>query len=248
MLAEPGTYDEIITVFSPDGRLLQVEYALEAVKRGATVLGISCSEGIVLGAEEHVEAELQDPYFNWKIFEVDEHIGATVVGLESDARILIDQARIYAQSNWLTYDEPMDVEALTKRIGDIEQMYTQHAWVRPFGVSIIFGGVDKTGNGLFATDPSGSYRAYKAVAEGSEREVAEAILKEEYCEDLKLDEAVKLAVKCLVKVLEAQGKKSTVRIAVIPSKTKRFTMLTAEEVERHIRWATRMVRGSRRRK
>jgi len=236
MFAEPGTYDEIITVFSPDGRLLQVEYAVEAVNRGATVLGISCSEGVVLGAEEHVQAELQDPDFGWKIFEVDEHIGATVVGLGSDARILIDQARIYAQINRLTYDEPMDVEVLTKRIGNIEQAYTQHEWVRPFGVSIIFGGVDKTGNGLFATDPSGSYRAYRAVALGYGREVAEAILKEEYREDLKLDEAVKLAVKCLLKALEARGERSTVRIAVIPSETKKFRLLTAKEVESHMRW------------
>ena len=242
MFAEPGTYDQIITMFSPDGRLLQVEYAIEAVNHGATVLGVSCPEGIVLGAEEHAQTELQDPDFGWKIFEVDEHIGATVVGLGSDARILIDHARIYAQINRLTYDEPMDVEILTKRIGDIEQVYTQHAWVRPFGVSIIFGGVDKTGNRLFATDPSGSYRAYRAVAEGSGCEVAEVILKKEYREHLKLDEAVKLAVKCLVKILEAQREKSTVRIAVIPSETKKFRMLTAEEVEAYIR------RGSRRRK
>ena len=242
MFAEPGTYDEVITIFSPDGRLLQVEYAVEAVNRGATVMGVACPEGIVLGAEEHVRAELQDPDFGWKIFEVDEHIGATVVGLGSDARILIDHARIYAQINRLTYDEPMDVEILTKRIGDIEQVYTQHAWVRPFGVSIIFGGVDKTGNRLFATDPSGSYRAYRAVAEGSGCEVAEVILKKEYREHLKLDEAVKLAAKCLVKILEAQREKSTVKIAVIPSETKKFRMLTAEEVEAYIR------RGSRRRK
>jgi len=248
MFAEPGTYDEITTVFSPDGRLLQVEYAIEAVNRGATVLGISCPEGVLLGAEEHVQAELQDPNFGWKIHKVDEHLGVAVVGLMSDARILIDQARIYAQINRLTYDELIDVEVLTKRIADIEQVYTQHAWVRPFGVSIIFGGVDKTGNRLFATDPSGSYRAYRAVALGSGREVAEAILKEEYREGLKLDEAVKLAVKCLVKALETREEKSTVRIAVIPSETKRFRMLTAEEVEPHMRRVTRMDRDSRRRK
>jgi len=248
MFAEPGTYDEIITVFSPEGRLLQVEYAVEAVNRGATVLGVSCSEGVVLGAEEQVQAELQDPNFGWKIHEVDKHLGVVVVGLASDARILIDQARIEAQINRLTYDEPIDVEILTERIGNIEQAYTQHAWVRPFGVSIIFGGVDKTGNRLFATDPSGSYRAYRAVALGSGREVAEAILKEEYREDLRLDEAVELAVKCLVKAIEARREKLTFRIAVIPSETKRFRMLTAEEIEPYMRRATRMGRGSRRRK
>jgi proteasome alpha subunit len=245
MFAEPGTYDQIITMFSPDGRLLQVEYALEAVNRGATVLGIACSEGVVLGAEMGIRTDLQGLNFSWKIYEVDEHLGAAVVGLAADARILINQARIDAQINRLTYDEPIDVEVLTKRIADIEQVYTQHAWVRPFGVSIIFGGVDKTGNRLFATDPSGSYRAYRAVALGYGREVAEAILDEEYHKSLKLDEAVKLAVKCLVKAIRARGKKLAVRIAVIPSETKRFRMLTAEEVQRHMRRATR---GSRRRK
>jgi proteasome alpha subunit len=235
MFAEPGTYDQLITMFSPDGRLLQVEYAVEAVNRGANVLGISCPEGIVLGAEEHLQTELQDPNFGWKIHEVDDHVGAAVVGLASDARILIDQARMYAQINRLTYDEPLDVEVLTKRIGDLEQLYTQHAGVRPFGASIIFGGVDKTGNRLFATDPSGSYRAYRTVALGYGREVVEAILNEEYHESLKLNEAIKLAVKCLVKAIEAKREKLTVRIAVISSETKRFTMLTSEEIKPYTR-------------
>jgi len=251
MFEEPGTYDQIITMFSPDGRLLQVEYAVEAVKRGTTVLGISCSDGVVLGAEEHVQTELHDPNFGWKIHEVDEHLGAAVVGLASDTRILIDQARLYAQINRLTYDEPIDMEVLTKHIGDIEQLYTQHAGVRPFGVSIIFGGVDKTGNRLFATDPSGSCRAYRAVALGLGREVAEAILNGEYHEGLKLNEAVKLAVKCLVKAIEARGEKLAARIAVIPSETKKFRMLTAEEVKPYLRRVTlkgeKNRRGSKRR-
>lgn len=248
MFAEPGTYDQIITMFSPDGRLLQVEYAFEAVNRGATVLGIACSEGVVLGAEMGIRTDLQGLNFSWKIYEVDEHLGAAVVGLAADARILINQARIDAQINRLTYDESIDVEVLTKRIADIEQVYTQHAWVRPFGVSIIFGGVDKTGNRLFATDPSGSYRAYRAVALGYGREVAEAILKEGYHKGLKLDEAVKLAVKCLVKASRARGKKLAVRIAVIPSETKRFRMLTAEEVDPYMRRVTRIGKRNRRRR
>jgi len=248
MFAEPGTYDQIITMFSPDGRLLQVEYALEAVNRGATVLGVSCLKGIVLGAEEDIRTDLQSLDFGWKIYEVDEHIGATVVGLAADARILIDQARIDAQINRLTYDEPIDVEVVAKRIGDIKQLYTQHAGVRPFGVSIIFGGVDKTGNRLFATDPSGSYRAYRAVALGHGREVAEAILNEHYHEGLKLNEAIKLAVECLVKSIEAQGKKLAIRIALVLSETKRFRILTVEEVEPYMRLVTRTGKKSKRRK
>jgi proteasome alpha subunit len=231
VFAAPGAYDRAITVFSPDGRLFQVEYALETVNRGATIIGIACSEGVVLGAEEKIETKLQDTDFTWKLYIVDDHLGAAVVGLGSDARILIDQARIYAQSNRLMYDEPIDVEMMTKRVGDIKQLYTQHAGVRPFGVSIIFGGVDKTGSRIFSTDPSGSYRGYKAVAVGIGRETVEGTLKEEYREDINLDEAVKLAVKCLTQALVARGEPKRIKINIVPSETKKLQVLSDEQIE-----------------
>jgi proteasome alpha subunit len=231
VFAAPGAYDRAITVFSPDGRLFQVEYALETVNRGATIIGVACPEGVVLGAEEKLETKLQDPDFTLKLFEVDEHLGAAVVGLSSDARILLDQARVYAQSNRLMYDEPIDVETITKRVGDIKQLYTQHAGVRPFGVSIIFGGVDKAGNKIFATHPSGSYRGYKATSVGIGRETVENILKDDYKEDLTLDDAIKLAMKCLLKSFESRGEQPRVKIAVIPSATKKLRILSDHEVE-----------------
>jgi proteasome alpha subunit len=234
VFAAPGAYDRAITVFSPDGRLFQVEYAMELVNRGATILGIQSTEGVVIGSEENIEI-LEEAEYSWKIFKVDEHIGAAIVGLSSDARILIDQARIYAQSNKLTYDEPIDAEVVTKRICDIQQMYTQHAGVRPFGVSIIFGGVDKTGTRVFGTHPSGTYRGYKATALGAGRETVLAILKDEYREGMSLEENIKLAVKCLVKALEARQLSPRIKIAVIPVATKKMDMLTDEAVEGHIK-------------
>ena len=234
MFAAPGAYDRAITVFSPDGRLFQVEYAMELVNRGATIVGIRCSEGIVLGAEENVEP-LEEGELSWKIFKIDEHIGAAIVGLSSDARVLIDQARIYAQSNRLTYDEPIDVEVITKRICDIQQLYTQHAGVRPFGVSIIFGGVDKTGTRLFGTHPSGTYRGYKATSQGAGRETVISILKEEYRENMTLEETIKLAVKCLIKALEARQLPPRIKIAVIPTQTKKMEMLSDEKIEGYIK-------------
>jgi proteasome alpha subunit len=231
VFAAPGAYDRAITVFSPDGRLFQVEYALETVNRGATILGIACSEGVVLGAEEKIESKLQDENFMWKLFEVDEHLGAAVVGLGSDARILIDQARVYAQSNRLMYDEPIDIEVVAKRVGDVKQLYTQHAGVRPFGVSIIFAGADKTGGRLFATDPSGSIRGWKAIAVGVGKETVEGILKTEYDEKLDLESVTKLAIKSLVKAQEARGEQPRVKIAVVPIATKKIKMLTEEEIE-----------------
>jgi proteasome alpha subunit len=235
MFAAPGAYDRVITVFSPDGRLFQVEYAMELVNRGATILGIECSEGVVLGAEETVETSLEDSEGSWKIFKIDDHVAAGIVGLSSDARILIDQARIYAQSNKLTYDEPIDLEVITKRICDIKQLYTQHAGVRPFGVSLIFGGVDKTGNRLFGTHASGAYRGYKATAMGAGRETVLNILKEEYREDMNLEDAVTLAVKCLTKALEARQLAPRIKIAVIPSATKKMKMLSDEKIEGYIK-------------
>jgi len=234
VFAAPGAYDRAITVFSPDGRLFQVEYAMELVNRGATILGIQCQEGLVLGSEENIEV-LEEAGYSWKIFRVDDHIGAAIVGLSSDARILIDQARIYAQSNKLTYDEPIDVEVVTKRICDIQQMYTQHAGVRPFGVSIIFGGVDKTGTRVFGTHPSGTYRGYKATALGAGRETVLSILKEDYKEDLSLEAGIKLAVKCLFKALEARQLPPRIKISVIPLETKKMEMLADDKVEGYIK-------------
>jgi proteasome alpha subunit len=235
VFAAPGAYDRVITVFSPDGRLFQVEYAMELVNRGATILGIKCSEGVVLGAEETVETSLEDSEGSWKIFKIDDHVAAGIVGLSSDARLLIDQARVYAQSNKLTYDEPIDVEVITKRICDIKQLYTQHAGVRPFGVSLIFGGLDKTGNRLFGTHASGAYRGYKATAMGAGRETVLNILKEEYSEDMSLEDAIRLAAKCLTKALEARGLTPRIKIAVIPSATKKFEMLSEEKTKAYIK-------------
>ncbi len=212
-----------------------MEYALETVYRGSTIIGISCPEGVVIGAEEKIESKLQNPNFTQKIYEIDEHIGAAVVGLSSDARVLIDEARIFAQSNRLLYDEPVDVEVVAKRIGDIKQIYTQHAGVRPFGVSIIFAGVDKSGTQLFTTDPSGTYRSYKAVAIGIGREVAENVLKEEYRDDLTLEEAIKLGIKSLLKSIQARGEQPKIKIAIVPTSTKQFRMLSDEEVEKYVK-------------
>jgi proteasome alpha subunit len=230
VFAAPGAYDRAITVFSPDGRLFQVEYAMELVNRGATILALRCSGGVVLGAEETIDP-LEESEYSWKIFKIDDHVGAAIVGLSSDARILIDQARVHAQSNKLTYDEPIDTEVVTKRICDIKQLYTQHAGVRPFGVSMIFAGVDKTGPRVFGTHPSGTYRGYKARTEGAGRETVFNILKEEHKEDIELENATELAVKCLVKALEARQLPPRIKVAVIPSEDKKMAILADEKVE-----------------
>lgn len=236
MFTKPGSYDFNATVFSPDGRLYQVEYVSELVNRGATILGIKCAEGVVLGSEEILE-ELEDPKFSWKIFQIDDHIGVGIVGLGSDARVLIDQARVDAQSNKLTYDESIDVEVVTEQICDKQQTYTQHGGGRPFGVAMIVGGVDKTGPHVFKTHPSGNYNEYKASAVGAGTETVLAILKEEYKEDLTLEKSIALAVKCLKKSLEGRQLPIRIRLATVPVATKKMALLTDEVVEGFVKAA-----------
>ncbi len=226
---EGEEYDQVITVFSPEGRLLQVEYAYEAVSRSGTIIGMICSEGVVLGAEE-MAGTLIDSSSGRKIFKIDEHIGAAVAGLDSDANVLIDEARLYAQSQQLLLDEPVDIETLVRHICNVKQTFTQYASVRPFGVSIIFGGVDKTGNKIFVTDPSGSYRAYRAIAIGIGRENIEEYLGIEYEEQFGIDSALRLATRCLLSDIEGRSENQEIKLATIDLKQKRFRMQTKKEV------------------
>jgi proteasome alpha subunit len=230
----PRAYDRAITIFSPEGRLYQVEYALELVKRGAPIAGVSSPEGVVLAANEAPESRLEDPDYYRKLFQLDEHAGAAIAGLSSDARVLINYARVYCQSNKLLYDEPVDIEALTRRIGDLAQVYTQHAGVRPFGVSMIVGGVDRVGCRVFSTDPSGSYRGYRATAVGRRSEEANRVLEEGYRLDISLEEAIALALRAVRTASEGNPSARELRVAVIPADTRTFRRLSAEEVEKYL--------------
>lgn len=231
----PRAYDRAITIFSPEGRLYQVEYALELVKRGAPIVGVSSQEGAVLAANETPENRLEDPEYFRKIFQLDSHVGAAIAGLSSDARVLISQARVFCQSNRLLYDEAVDVEALTRRIGDLAQVYTQHAGVRPFGVSMIIAGVDRTGPKVLTTDPSGSYRGYRATAVGRKSEEANKLLEERYRDDISLEGAIDLAVEAVRAASEGEVTSKVVKVALIPADTRTFRRLTDEEVGKYLR-------------
>ena len=228
--AKPGTYDYNATVFSPDGRLYQVEYAVELVNRGATILGIKCPEGVVIAAEESIDP-LEDAVQSLKIFQIDEHIGAAIVGLGSDARILIQKAREEAQGSRLTFDEIADVEAITKKISNIQQVHTQHGGGRPFGTTLIIGGIDKTGAHIFCTHQSGTYRAYKAVSMGAGRETVQTQLTEQYKENLTLKDSMQLAIKCLKDSMHVRQVQAKIVMAVIPMSTKKMEFLNETEAE-----------------
>ena len=230
----PRAYDRAITIFSPEGRLYQVEYALELVKRGAPIAGVSSPEGVVLAANETPENRLEDPQYFRKIFQLDEHVGAAIAGLSSDARVLIGQSRVFCQSNKLIYDEPVGLEILTRRISDQAQVYTQNAGVRPFGVSMILAGVDSTGSRIFTADPSGSYRGYHATAVGRKSDEAIKLLEEQYRSDMNLDEATALAVEAVKLASDSELTTKTCKVAFIPVETKAFRRLSESEVQKYL--------------
>lgn len=230
----PRDYDEAITMFSPEGRLYQVEYALELVKKGAPIVGISSSEGVILSAYEAPESRLEDTNMFRKIFQLDDHVGAAIAGLSSDAQVLVNQARLICQRYRLLYDEPIDVEPLTIRISDLLQVYTQNAGVRPFGVSMVLAGVDQKTCRVFTTDPTGSYRGYRAIAVGRKSDEANQLLENRYRDGLTLDEAIGLAIEAVKTASQGEVTADLVKVAVILLKTRAFRRLKEDEVEKHL--------------
>lgn len=189
-------YDRTIVVFSPDGRLLQVEYAREAVKKGNTSVGLKTDTAVVLGALKNV-SDLGVGDTHKKVYEIDEHIGITSSGLLADAREIIDMARVRAQVYQITYGTKISLLKMTNYIADRKHLVTQYAGVRPYGVGFLIGGVDDTGTSLFETDPSGTVMEWKAQAIGRGSEKARKTLKSKYKPNLSEDQAVKLALDAL---------------------------------------------------
>ncbi len=193
-------YDRTSTMFSPDGRLLQVEYAKKAVKQGTTAIGMVCRDGVLLVADRRMTEKLIVARSVEKVFQVDDHIAATSSGYVMDGRILIERAQLIAQQYKVGNDEPIDVIELVKEIADVKQFFTQYGGARPFGVSILFAGVDDKPS-LFMTDPTGIFFEFKATAIGEAENEIKDILNKEYKETLSIDDGLKLAVKALKKVL-----------------------------------------------
>jgi len=233
-------YDRAITVFSPDGRLFQVQYAREAVKRGATAVGVKCREGVVLAVEKRVTSRLIEPESYEKIFQIDDHIAAASSGIIADARVLVDRARLEAQIYRLTYGEPVPLTVLVKKICDLKQMHTQYGGVRPFGAALLMAGVNEKPE-LFETDPSGAYFEWKAVAIGSGRNTAMAIFEEKYRDDMTLADAIKLAVLALAKTMEEPSPEN-IEVAVITVEEKKFKKISKEKVAKCLEEALKEVK------
>ncbi len=225
-------YDRAITMFSPDGRLLQVEYAKKTVRQGSTAIGMVCSDGIVLVADKRVVDSLVVPESVEKIWMIDEHIGAAASGILSDARVLVDRAQIRAQQNRVTYDSEIDSLTIVKDMCDLMQVCTQSGGLRPFGVSVLVAGIDDHTPRLFETDPIGIYFQYKATAIGEGEVEVEEILHSEYKPELTIDEGLKLSLKALKKVLGENFNVQRIDAASITTAEKRFRRLTKAKIEK----------------
>ncbi len=227
-------YDRAITVFSPDGRLFQVEYAREAVKRGTTSVGIKAQDGVALLVDKRITSRLLEPQSTEKIFQVDDHIGAVTSGLVADARALVDRARVDAQINRVVYNEPIGIEILAKKVCDHKQTFTQYGGVRPYGTALLIGGIDDTGPRLFETDPSGALLMVKATGIGSGRNAVMEVLEEKYNESDDVNSAINLGLAALHKATEGKLTKDTIEIAAIYGTDKRFRKLAGDELQSHI--------------
>lgn len=232
MLPAAAGYDRAITVFSPDGRLYQVEYAIETVRRGTLAIGLKSKDGVILAVEEKAR-KLQISNVTQKIFQVDDHIGVAAAGYIPDARTQVDHARFFAQSNRLIYDEPVDVEGVAKNLADMAQQFTQYAGVRPFGVALILAGVDKNGASLYLTDPSGTYIGYDAVAIGAGSDQVTEFLEKQYQMEISMDDAGALAMESIYLVSEEKTGTRHVKMAVIDNETKTMRKVEDNDIERY---------------
>jgi len=224
-------YDRGVTMFSPDGRLLQVEYAKKTVKQGSTAMGMVCKDGVILLTDKRILDPLIVTDGVEKIFQVDDHIGATAAGILSDARILIERAQVKAQQHRVTYDGPIETLNVVRDVCNLKQLCTQSGGLRPFGVSLLIAGVDEDGARLYETDPTGIFFQYKATVIGEAETEVEEVLHKEYKESLTIEDGLKLSIKALMKVLDKDFNIERLDCAIIRNDNKVFTKLDKSKLE-----------------
>ncbi|KAK9375993.1 nucleophile aminohydrolase [Lipomyces chichibuensis] len=228
-------YDRALSVFSPDGHVFQVEYALEAVKRGTCAVGVKGSNIVVLGCEKRTAMKLQDTRITpSKIALIDHHVCLAFAGLNADARVLVDKARVEAQSHRLTVEDPVTIEYLTKYIAGVQQRYTQSGGVRPFGISTLVIGFDPNDDlpRLYQTEPSGIYSAWKANAIGRSSKTVREFLERNYQEDMDREETIRLAIKSLLEVVQTGAR--NIEIAIM-APGKPMEMLDFDSIEQYVK-------------
>ena len=210
-------YDHGVSTFSPDGRLYQVEYARESVKRGTTTVGLKFKDGVILIVDKRISSKLILTDLIEKMYQIDDHIGITTSGLVADARQLVDKARVQCQVNKMTYGDSIAVTTLVKKMCDFMQSFTQYGGARPFGTALLIAGVDDEGIHLFETDPSGAYQSYQAGAIGRGRSTVIDHFENHWKLNMTKNAAIKLGLEALRESLEDDLNRETVEIAVVDS-------------------------------
>ncbi len=231
MMASRG-YDMTPTMYSPDGRIYQVEYAIETVKRGTLAIGISSKQGVIMAVEEKPRT-LQTSNITQKIFQVDYHIGVAAAGYIPDARVQVDGARFFSQGNRMTYDESVEVATVAKHLADQAHQFTQYGGVRPNGVSMIIAGIDQKGESIYVTDPSGTYIQFSAIAIGASSDDVNAFLEKHYKEDLSLEDAAALAIAAINLKTEAKDGVNNIKMAKITTKAKIFEKVSESDLQNY---------------
>jgi len=236
MFLTRSEYDRGVNTFSPEGRLFQVEYAIEAIKLGTTAIGIQTGEGVVLAVEKRVSSPLLEASSVEKVLEIDTHLGCAMSGMTADSRTMIDHARIEAQNHHFTYDEKIKVESVTQAVCDLALRFGESAdgeesiMSRPFGVALLIAGIDEKGPQLYHADPSGTFMRYDAKAIGSGSEGAQTELQEEYHQSLTLKEAETLSLKVLKAVMEEKLNNTNVQLAAVTPEHG-FRVYTEQELQ-----------------
>ena len=225
-------YDRAITMFSPDGRLLQVEYAKKTVKQGSAAIALVCKDGILFVTDKRILDPLIVTKDVEKIWQIDSHIGVTAAGILSDARVLIERSQLTAQQHRVTYDAPIDILTIVKDICDLKQLTTQSGGFRPFGVSLLVGGIDEDGMKLYLTDPTGIYFPYSAVAIGEGDVEITEILHKKYKKTMSIEDGLKLAIEALKTVLGANFSVERVDAAYINVNEKELKRFSKEKIEK----------------
>ena len=224
-------YDRTATMFSPDGHLLQVEYAEKTVRLGSASIGMVCSDGVFILADKRIEDPLIVKESANKIHEIDSHIVASVAGIVSDARVLIERAQVLAQQHRITYDSPIETESIVKEIANMKQQFTQYGGARPFGVSMMTIGINGKKSELFVSDITGNYFSYHANAIGENDDKIKEKLKEKYKQSLKIKEGVKLALEIFKDIKGTKFSLSKFELVYINSENKKIERLEGEEIK-----------------
>lgn len=231
MMASRG-YDMTPTMYSPDGRIYQVEYAMETVKRGTLAIGISSKQGVIMAVEEKPQT-LQTSNITQKIFQIDYHIGVAAAGYIPDARVQVDGARFFSQGNRMTYDESVEVGTVAKHLANQAHQFTQYGGVRPNGVSMIIAGIDQKGESIYVTDPSGTYVQFSAIAIGAGSDDVNTFLEKHYKNDLSLDDAAALAIAAINLKADAKDGVNNIKMAKITTESKTFEKVSESDLQNY---------------